>query len=95
MPADRPDSATVEATILRLVEGAAGKTVSPAEVAHALAAGENWQSLLGSIRRAAVKLALAGAIAIYRKGKPVDPSDFKGVYRLGPGNSAEVRPVSQ
>jgi hypothetical protein len=20
---------------------------------------------------------------IYRKGKPVDPADFKGVYRLG------------
>jgi hypothetical protein len=51
---------------------------------YALASGDNWQSLLGPIRRAAVTLALGGAIAIYRKGKPVDPNDFKGVYRLGP-----------
>ena len=35
------------------------------------------------VRRAAVKLALAGRLVIYRKGKPVDPEDFKGVYRLG------------
>jgi hypothetical protein len=28
-------------------------------------------------------LALAGRLVIYRKGKPVDPNDFKGVYRLG------------
>jgi hypothetical protein len=30
-----------------------------------------------------VALAQAGRIAIYRKGKPVDPGEFKGVYRLG------------
>jgi len=35
------------------------------------------------VRRAAVRLALAGRLVIYRKGKPVDPADFKGVYRLG------------
>jgi hypothetical protein len=37
-----------------------------------------------AVRRAAVKLALAGRLVIYRKGRPVDPNDFKGVYRLGP-----------
>jgi len=35
------------------------------------------------VRRAAVKLALGGRLIIYRKGKPVDPNDFRGVYRLG------------
>jgi hypothetical protein len=35
------------------------------------------------IRRAAVQLALAGRLVIYRKGKPADPNDFRGVYRLG------------
>jgi hypothetical protein len=30
-----------------------------------------------------VALAQAGRLTIYRKGKPVDPADFKGVYRLG------------
>jgi hypothetical protein len=34
-------------------------------------------------RRAAVGLALGGRLVIYRKGRPVDPNDFKGVYRLG------------
>jgi Protein of unknown function (DUF3253) len=29
-----------------------------------------------------VKLALDGRLVIYRKGKPADPNDFKGVYRL-------------
>jgi hypothetical protein len=55
------------------------------------------------VRRAAVQLALAGRITIYRKGKPADPNAFKGVYRLGParpnqseaGNSEAERPVSQ
>ncbi len=27
--------------------------------------------------------AVAGRLVIYRKGKPADPSDFRGVYRLG------------
>jgi hypothetical protein len=35
------------------------------------------------IRRVAVRLALEGRLVIYRKGKPVDPNEFKGVYRLG------------
>jgi hypothetical protein len=35
------------------------------------------------VRRTAVRLAHEGRIVIYRKGKPVDPDDFKGVYRLG------------
>jgi hypothetical protein len=35
------------------------------------------------IRRAAVALAQSGRLVIYRKGKPADPLDFRGVYRLG------------
>jgi hypothetical protein len=34
------------------------------------------------IRRVAVALAEQGRVVILRKGKPVDPRDFKGVYRL-------------
>ena len=32
---------------------------------------------------AAVDLARAGRLVIFRKGKPADPEDFRGVYRLG------------
>ena len=28
-------------------------------------------------------LARAGRLVIYRKGKPADPDDFRGVYRIG------------
>ncbi len=34
------------------------------------------------VRRAAVALAEQGRVVILRKGKPADPRDFKGVYRL-------------
>ena len=78
------ESAAVENTILRLLaEVGAGRTISPTDAARALKPDTEWHVLMPPVRRAAVKLALAGSIVIYRKGKPVDPSDFKGVYRLG------------
>ena len=45
--------------------------------------GSEWHLQMPAVRRAAIKLALAGRLTITRKGKPVDPNDFKGVYRLG------------
>jgi hypothetical protein len=40
--------------------------------------------VLKDVRAEAVRLAKAGTISIYRKGKPVENLDaFKGVYRLG------------
>jgi hypothetical protein len=78
------DPAETEATILRLLdEAGAGKTVSPTDAARALKPGPEWHVMMPGIRRTAVKLALGGRIVIYRKNKPVDPNDFKGVYRLG------------
>ena len=38
--------------------------------------------LMHPIRRVAVALAEQGRVVILRKGKPADPRDFKGVYRL-------------
>jgi hypothetical protein len=78
------DPASVEATILQLVaEAGTKRSISPTDAARELSAGDDWQILLPAVRRAAVKLALAGQLVIYRKGKPVDPTDFRGVYRLG------------
>jgi hypothetical protein len=74
----------IEAAILRVVaEAGAGRSASPTDAARALAPGPQWHRLMPAVRRRAVKLALEGRIVIYRKGKPVDPNDFKGVYRLG------------
>ena len=77
----------IEATMLRLVaERGADKTICPSEVARALggAGPDAWRSLLQPVRRAAVRLAGEGRVAILRKGAPVaDPETMRGVYRLG------------
>jgi hypothetical protein len=66
----------------------AGKSIDPLEAAKAFAAsrGEDdlgWRKWLTHVRTTAVGLARQGRLVIYRKGKPVDPDDFRGVYRLG------------
>lgn len=76
-------SVSLEEAILAVLAGADAKTLSAPEIAHSIAAGEDWHGLLIPIRRSAVALAQAGRLVIYRKGKPADPSDFRGVYRLG------------
>jgi hypothetical protein len=83
---DSPD--TLMETLTRLCRDAGADTVNPIDAARAFAAarGEDalgWRSHLQEVRRAAVRLAREGRIVIYRKGKPVDPDDFRGVYRLG------------
>ena len=89
-PDPEPDSAPhLAAVILTLCsEAEPGSTISPIDVAQAFAAARHegelgWRAHLQDVRRTAVRLAEAGRIVIYRKGKPVDPRDFRGVYRLG------------
>jgi hypothetical protein len=84
-PADRR---RIEHTILALAgECGPGKTICPMDAAKAfaLAAGDEsaWHSHLGAVRRSAIALAGEGRLVIYRKGRPADPQDFRGVYRLG------------
>jgi hypothetical protein len=88
--ADKADSPpSLERAIFALCNAAgSGRTICPTDAAQAYAAarGEDslgWRSHLSQVRGAAVRLAEAGRIVIYRKGKPVDPHDFRGVYRLG------------
>ena len=81
----RPDLHTIEAALLRLIaERGPGKAVDPSEAARALAGShpDQWGPLMQPIRRVAVALAEQGRLVILRKGKPADPRDFKGVYRL-------------
>ena len=65
-----------------------GKTIDPSEAAKFYARQRDeddlaWRSHLTQVRARAVALARQGRLVIYRKGKPVDPEDFRGVYRLG------------
>lgn len=80
-----PGSLAIEVALLRLLaERGPGKTVDPAEAARELGGPhpDQWGPLMQPIRRVAVALAEQGRIVILRKGKPADPRDFKGVYRL-------------
>lgn len=75
----------IEATILAMTqERGAGKTICPSEAARALVGGhpDAWGKLMPQVRQAAVRLMKDGRVVIRRKGRPVDPDDFKGVYRL-------------
>ncbi|MEM1086102.1 MAG: DUF3253 domain-containing protein [Pseudomonadota bacterium] len=83
MTESKPKGSPVTQAILDLahVRGI-GKTICPSEAAKAVSS-ENWRKLLPEVRASAIRLAVAEKISIYRKGKPVDPLNFKGVYRLG------------
>lgn len=60
------------------------KSFCPSEAARQIAGDhpDHWGPLMQPVRRSAVALAQAGRLLILRKGKAVDPLDFKGVYRL-------------
>ncbi len=79
-PASEP---SLEDAMLQILARPGTKTLSPPEIAHAMSSGGDWHALLIPIRKAAVTLAQSGRLVIYRKGKPADPNDFRGVYRLG------------
>src|SRR3954447_7728844 len=89
----------LEAVMLTLLdERGPGKTIGPADVAQAVGGNqpEGWGPLMQPVRKVAVRLMKEGRIVILRKGRPVDPDDFRGVYRLGfaassgPGSSGAV-----
>ena len=81
----RPDLSAIEAVLLRLIaERGPGRMLDPTEVARVLGGAhpDGWGPLMQPIRRVAVALAEQGRAVILRKGKAVDPRDFKGVYRI-------------
>lgn len=81
--AKEASEADLAAAILTLTRARGpGKSICPSEAARVLAGEARWQALMPAVRRVAVRLAQDGAIVITKKGKPVDPADFKGVYRL-------------
>lgn len=67
-----------------------GGSASPMDVARAYAATrakpsdppDVWRRYMNAVKQQMVYLARARRIEITRKGKPVDPNNFKGVVRL-------------
>ncbi len=80
---DAPKNPVRDAILELTLAKGAGKTITPEDAAKAVSP-ENFVRVLKDVRAEAIRLHKAGAIAIYRKGKPVEnPDTFKGVYRLG------------
>ena len=72
----------IEAAIFDAFDKVApGKSISPEEVARVVDP-EGWRRQLSKVRGVAVGLARAGRLVITRHGKPADPDDFKGVWRM-------------
>jgi hypothetical protein len=90
MPGDDQSLDPVAQAILDLLAGQS-RSVSPEDVARALAARrarpsdppDLWRRYLKAVRQQALALARRGRLQILRKGKPVDPNKpVKGVIRL-------------
>ena len=82
----------VQRTILDLAAARGpDKTICPSEAARALAGDdpERWSKLMPAVRRAAIGLMREGRVEIRRKGRRVDPDDFRGVYRIAISRPAE------
>ena len=75
-------SQRVEETLLALLSQVRdGESISPNDVAKAVDL-ENWRRELPKVRAVAIGLARQGRVEILRKGKPVEPEDVHGIYRL-------------
>lgn len=109
-PIAKPSPERIATAMLELAtERGTPKTICPSEVARALGGPhpDGWGPLMPAVRRVAVDLMKAGQVVVVRKGRPVDPDDFRGVYRIrlaepgaateasGPGSSDSDRPESQ
>ena len=79
-----------DAILSQLAFGKPGGSISPEEVARAVAEAKRnpkdphdlWRKYLPAVKQQAVHLARAGQIELLRKGKPVDdPARVKGVVR--------------
>ena len=75
------DEEVRETILARCREAGLQGKVRPEDVAMAILP-DHWQTLTSRIRLTGRQLAHTGRVEILRKGQPVDPDDFKGVYRL-------------
>ena len=76
------EQSAIERELLRLAtEAGPQNAICPTDVAQAVAP-EAWRGQLLAVRRAAQRMAEQGLIDILRKGKPVPPTEMRGVIRL-------------
>jgi len=75
-------SQLVEETLFDLLSQVrTGDSISPNQVAKAIDA-VNWRRELPKVRAVIIGLARQGRLDVVRKGKPIEPEGFKGIYRV-------------
>jgi hypothetical protein len=75
-------SQLIEETLLGLLSQVRdGESISPNDVAKVVNA-EQWRRELPKVRGVIIGLARQGRLEVTRKGKPIKPEGFKGVYRV-------------
>lgn len=93
-----PNLAEIEERLLALLAARGpGRTLGPMDVARAIAGDhpDGWGPLMQPIRRVAVRLMREGRVVLLRKGRPVDPQDFRGVYRIAQPGHGEAAPSDE
>ena len=91
-----PNPAEIEERLLGLLAARGpGRTLGPTDVARAIGGDhpDGWGPLMQPIRRVAVRLMQQGRVVLLRKGRPVDPDDFRGVYRIALPGHGEGAPA--
>lgn len=87
--------ADIAAVLMAMAEARGpGRTFLPTDVAIDLAGPDEkvWRRLMAPIRTEVARLASDGRLVIIRKGRPVDPADIRGVYRLALAGEAVPTP---
>lgn len=100
-----PETPSEDPVVTAIMHGLSdAASLSPRDIAERIAAERAkpgdppnvWRRYFAAVKQHAVNLARAGKIEIVRKGKVVDPSDFKGIvrYRLARGAESSGDPSS-
>ena len=75
----------IEAAIVALLgERSPGASICPSEAARRLFS-DRFSKYMEDVRRGARRLAARGYVVITQKGKPVDPTNFRGPIRIARG----------
>jgi hypothetical protein len=75
-------SQLIEETIAALLSQVReGESISPNDVAKTLDA-ENWRRELPKIRAVIVGMTRQGRLEMLRKGRPTEPEEVRGIYRI-------------
>ena len=80
----QPDTRIAEAIVAQAGARGSAKSICPSEVARELGGADEkiWRGLMKPIRAEALRLAASGEVRLLRKGKPIEGTDFKGIYRI-------------